>query len=120
MARLPAICINMHTIETKWEIDFNDLFAGEPAIRSRYARLTVLVSPEPPRISEGSFLSTTEDREIQLECLSVGGKPPAEFSMCDLEPWRGGAGAGFNVYQARPSPHASLLSLNIVVWGQTD
>lgn len=51
---------------------------GEQAIRSRYARLTVLVPPEPPRIVEGSFFSTIEDRNIKLECVSVGGKPPAE------------------------------------------
>lgn len=54
------------------------LCLGEPAIRSRYARLTVLVAPEPPKIIQGNFLSTTEDSSIKLECISVGGKPPAE------------------------------------------
>lgn len=54
------------------------LCTGEPAIRSRYARLTVLVPPEPPKILQGNFHSTTEDRIIKLECISVGGKPPAE------------------------------------------
>ncbi|XP_061725358.1 irregular chiasm C-roughest protein-like isoform X1 [Cydia pomonella] len=56
---------------------------GEPAIRSRYARLTVLVPPEPPRILQGNFYSTTEDRNIILECESVGGKPPAEITWVD-------------------------------------
>ncbi|XP_046400034.1 kin of IRRE-like protein 1 isoform X2 [Ischnura elegans] len=84
---------------------------GEPGIRSRFATLTVLVPPEPPRIlpqpgdtvspasgtststghgSSGSFspsnpmsLMTTEDREIQLECVSKGGKPAAEITWID-------------------------------------
>ncbi|KAF9799007.1 hypothetical protein SFRURICE_011646, partial [Spodoptera frugiperda] len=43
---------------------------SEPAIRSRYARLTVLVPPEPPRIVEGNFFSTIEDRNIKLECIT--------------------------------------------------
>ncbi|XP_073965608.1 irregular chiasm C-roughest protein-like, partial [Choristoneura fumiferana] len=59
------------------------LFAGEPAIRSRYARLTVLVPPEPPKILQGNFYSTTEDRNIVLECVSIGGKPPAEITWVD-------------------------------------
>ncbi|XP_071449703.1 irregular chiasm C-roughest protein [Hetaerina americana] len=83
---------------------------GEPGIRSRFATLTVLVPPEPPRIlpqagdsvipgsgtstshgvSGGTFspsnpmsLMTTEDREIQLECVSKGGKPAAEITWID-------------------------------------
>lgn len=51
---------------------------GIPGIRSRFATLTVLVPPEPPKIIQGDFLVTTEDREIELECISVGGKPAAE------------------------------------------
>ncbi|KOB67957.1 Uncharacterized protein OBRU01_19036 [Operophtera brumata] len=57
----------------------------EPAIRSRYARLTVLVPPEPPKILQGSFYSTTEDRNIRLECVSIGGKPPAETFTCQAQ-----------------------------------
>lgn len=55
-------------------------FKGIPGIRSRFATLTVLVPPEPPKIVQGSFLVTTEDREIELECTSVGGKPAAEVN----------------------------------------
>lgn len=51
---------------------------GQPGIRSRFATLTILVPPEPPKIIQGDFLVTTEDREIELECISVGGKPAAE------------------------------------------
>lgn len=53
---------------------------GTPGIRSRFATLTVLVPPEQPRIVQGDLLLTTEDREIELECTSVGGKPAAEVS----------------------------------------
>lgn len=74
-----------HKVYTR--IAFSDLFAdilikinvsGQPGIRSRFATITILVPPEPPRILQGDFLVTTEDREIELECVSVGGKPAAE------------------------------------------
>lgn len=52
--------------------------SGQPGIRSRFATITVLVPPEPPKILQGDFLVTTEDREIELECVSLGGKPAAE------------------------------------------
>ncbi|CAH0757082.1 unnamed protein product [Diatraea saccharalis] len=64
--------------DAKYQCQVSSGPRGEPAIRSRYARLTVLVPPEPPKILEGNFYSTTEDRMIKLECVSVGGKPPAE------------------------------------------
>ncbi len=51
---------------------------GEPGIRSKDAFLTVLVPPERPVIEQGNTLTTTEDREIELECVSKNGKPPAE------------------------------------------
>lgn len=51
---------------------------GETAVRSREAILSVLTPPEPPRIVQGDFLLTTEDREIELECISASGKPAAE------------------------------------------
>ena len=57
--------------------------AGTPGIRSSFATLTVLVPPEPPKIVQGDFLVTTEDREIELECVSVGGKPAAEITWID-------------------------------------
>lgn len=55
---------------------------GEAGIRSRFAKLTVLVPPEAPKILQGDHLVTTEDREIELECVSVGGKPAAEVCVC--------------------------------------
>lgn len=51
---------------------------GEPGIRSKYARLVVLVPPEKPRIIQGAELETTEDSEMKLECVSMNGKPAAE------------------------------------------
>lgn len=53
---------------------------GQPALRSRFAKLSVLVPPQKPKILQGDFLITTEDRELVIECVSVGGKPPAEVS----------------------------------------
>lgn len=51
---------------------------GESGIRSRFAHLTVLVPPERPEIVQGEQMFTIEDREIELECISTGGKPAAE------------------------------------------
>ncbi|XP_058812537.1 irregular chiasm C-roughest protein-like [Topomyia yanbarensis] len=56
---------------------------GTPGIRSRFAALTVLVPPEPPTIVQGDFMVTTENREIELECVSVGGRPAAEMTWID-------------------------------------
>lgn len=51
---------------------------GEHGIRSNYGILTVLKSPDPPKILQGDYMVTTEDREIELECVSENGKPAAE------------------------------------------
>ncbi|XP_029674324.1 irregular chiasm C-roughest protein isoform X1 [Formica exsecta] len=56
---------------------------GQPALRSRFARLSVLVPPQKPKILQGDFLVTTEDRELVIECISVAGKPPAEITWID-------------------------------------
>lgn len=57
--------------------------AGQPGIRSNFATLTVLVPPDPPKIVQGDYLVTTEDREIELECISYGGKPESEITWID-------------------------------------
>lgn len=54
---------------------------GQRGIRSRFATVTVLVPPEPPKIIQGESLVTTEDREIELECISMAGKPAAEVRI---------------------------------------
>ncbi|XP_055586391.1 irregular chiasm C-roughest protein-like [Uranotaenia lowii] len=56
---------------------------GTPGIRSRFATLMVLVPPEPPKIVQGDFMVTTEDREVELECVSAGGRPAAEITWID-------------------------------------
>ncbi|XP_058798126.1 irregular chiasm C-roughest protein-like isoform X3 [Phymastichus coffea] len=56
---------------------------GQPGLRSRFARLSVLVPPQKPKISQGDFLITTEDRQLVLECISEAGKPPAEITWID-------------------------------------
>ncbi|ALC48822.1 rst [Drosophila busckii] len=56
---------------------------GQPAIRSTFAGLTVLVPPEAPKITQGDVIHTTEDRKVEIECISVGGKPAAEITWID-------------------------------------
>ncbi|XP_072933879.1 irregular chiasm C-roughest protein-like isoform X2 [Epargyreus clarus] len=56
---------------------------GEPPIRSRYAQLTVLVAPDPPRILQGAFIDATEGQSLDIECVSEGGKPAAEITWVD-------------------------------------
>lgn len=53
---------------------------GQPGIRSRFVRLTVLAPAQKPRITQGDFMLVTEQNEVEVECISVGGKPPAEVS----------------------------------------
>lgn len=62
-------------------MNFFCCFIGQPGIRSSFATISVLVPPEPPRILQGDHLVTTEDREIELECVSAGGKPAAEVKF---------------------------------------
>ncbi|XP_025269617.1 irregular chiasm C-roughest protein isoform X2 [Camponotus floridanus] len=56
---------------------------GQPALRSRFAKLSVLVPPHKPKILQGESTSTTEDRELVIECISIAGKPPAEITWID-------------------------------------
>ncbi|XP_041985814.1 irregular chiasm C-roughest protein-like [Aricia agestis] len=70
---------------------------GEPAIRSQYARLMVLVPPEPPRIIGGPVVTAVEDQDINLECVSVGGKPAAEITWVDHEGSVLGQGVTYSV-----------------------
>ncbi|CAH1984755.1 unnamed protein product [Acanthoscelides obtectus] len=69
--------------DAKYECQVSSGSQGQKGIRSRVAQLTVLVPPEPPRITQGDRLVTTEDREIELECISYGGKPAAEITWID-------------------------------------
>lgn len=57
--------------------------SGTNGIRSRFASLSVLVPPDAPKIIQGNHMLTTEDREIELECISFGGKPAAEITWVD-------------------------------------
>ncbi|GFG30249.1 hypothetical protein Cfor_11793, partial [Coptotermes formosanus] len=69
--------------DARYQCQVSPGITGEPGIRSKFATLTVLVPPEPPRIVQGDFLVTTEDREIELECVSLAGKPAAEITWID-------------------------------------
>ncbi|KAK9687436.1 Immunoglobulin I-set domain [Popillia japonica] len=69
--------------DAKYECQVSPGPLGQPGIRSHVATITVLVPPDPPKIVQGDFLVTTEDREIELECVSYGGKPAAEITWID-------------------------------------
>uniref|UniRef100_A0A1S4G8F0 Ig-like domain-containing protein n=1 Tax=Anopheles gambiae TaxID=7165 RepID=A0A1S4G8F0_ANOGA len=69
--------------DAKYQCQVGPGRGGTPGIRSRFAKLIVLVPPEAPKIVQGDFMVTTEDREIELECVSVGGKPAAEITWID-------------------------------------
>lgn len=57
---------------------------GSKELRSANAKLTVEVPTSPPEIINGDLLQTTEDKEVQLECISRGGKPAAEVNLCSF------------------------------------
>ncbi|XP_052872055.1 irregular chiasm C-roughest protein-like [Anopheles cruzii] len=69
--------------DAKYQCQVGPGKGGTPGIRSRFAKLSVLVPPEAPKIVQGGFLMTTEGREIELECVSAGGKPAAEITWID-------------------------------------
>ncbi|XP_018566969.1 irregular chiasm C-roughest protein-like isoform X2 [Anoplophora glabripennis] len=69
--------------DARYECQVSPGSRGQPGIRSHVAKLTVLVPPDPPKIVQGDYLVTTEDREIELECISYGGKPAAEITWID-------------------------------------
>ncbi|CAH2987446.1 unnamed protein product [Chilo suppressalis] len=73
---------------------------GEPPIRSRYARLIVLMPPDPPKILQGPVLQAIEDSEVDLQCISVGGKPAAEITWVDSD---GGVITQGVTYTAEPT-----------------
>lgn len=54
---------------------------GQLGIRSQFATLNVLVPPEPARILQGDFYLTAEHKEIELDCISIGGKPAATVNI---------------------------------------
>lgn len=67
--------------DAKYQCQVSSGPQGQEGVRSRYATLTVLTPPEPPKILQGDHLLTTEDREIELECISLAGKPAAEVNI---------------------------------------
>nr|XP_022920904.1 irregular chiasm C-roughest protein-like [Onthophagus taurus] len=69
--------------DAKYECQVSPGPLGQPGIRSHVATITVLVPPDSPKIVQGDYLMTTEDREIELECVSYGGKPAAEITWID-------------------------------------
>ncbi|KAL0273423.1 UNVERIFIED_CONTAM: hypothetical protein PYX00_006087 [Menopon gallinae] len=69
--------------DAKYQCQVGNGPQGQPGIRSQFATVTVLVPPEKPKIIQGESLVTTEDREIELECVSLAGKPAAEITWVD-------------------------------------
>lgn len=54
---------------------------GSPGLRSTFATLTVLQSPDAPQIQQGNRIDAVENGEISLMCISENGKPAAEVYM---------------------------------------
>ena len=48
------------------------------SLRSRKAKVEVLVPPENPFIKEGPTLNVKESRDVALTCVARGGKPAAK------------------------------------------
>ena len=76
--------LDIHSVRLEDDAQFQCQVGAAPGVapvRSRYARLTVTVRPEPPVILQGAELRTQEDRVISLECVSRGGKPAPEVGF---------------------------------------
>ena len=50
------------------------------SLRSRKAKIEVLVPPDPPFIEQGPILNVKESRDVKLTCVARGGKPAAKVS----------------------------------------
>ena len=48
------------------------------SLRSRKAKVEVLVPPQDPYIKEGRILTVKESRDVILTCIAEGGKPAAK------------------------------------------
>ena len=78
--------LDIHEVQLEDDAKFQCQVGAAPGVapvRSRYARLTVTVRPEPPVIQPGSVVRTQEDRVLSLECVSRGGKPAPEVGQED-------------------------------------
>ncbi|GBP47854.1 Irregular chiasm C-roughest protein [Eumeta japonica] len=83
---------------------------GSPAIRSRYAQLTVIVAPDPPKILQGAFIDATADEPVVIECVSVGGKPAAEITWVDNRQ-NVITDSVKNIEELMPDGHRSIITL---------
>ena len=52
--------------------------ADDPAIRSGEARLSVMSPPGQPLILQGAELMISQGEEVELTCVSRGGRPAGE------------------------------------------
>ena len=48
------------------------------SLRSKKAKVEVLVPPQNPFIKEGAILNVKESRDVDLTCVAQGGKPAAK------------------------------------------
>ena len=55
--------------------------AGDPAIRSGEARLSVMSPPGQPVIQEGEEVIISQGEQLQLTCVSRGGRPAGEVTQ---------------------------------------
>ena len=50
------------------------------SLRSRKAKVEVLVPPQDPYINEGRVITVKESQDITLTCIAKGGKPAAKVN----------------------------------------
>lgn len=50
------------------------------SLRSRKAKVEVLVPPQDPYIKEGRVITVKESQDITLTCIAKGGKPAAKVN----------------------------------------
>ena len=55
--------------------------AEDPAIRSGEARLSVMSPPGQPVILEGEEVMVSQGEEVELTCVSRGGRPAGEVTQ---------------------------------------
>jgi hypothetical protein len=48
------------------------------SLRSKKAKVEVLVPPQDPFIKEGPILNVKESRDVAITCIAKGGKPAAK------------------------------------------
>ncbi|KOB72963.1 putative dally, partial [Operophtera brumata] len=69
----PLVYLNLAKLDSK---KFTPEY--EACLKDAYDAVQPYGAPDPPRIIQGAFIDATEDQALDIECVSVGGKPASE------------------------------------------